>query len=140
MNTLKNSEINLIEGWLNEYGDKEIQKLVARNVAISNRIINILAEKKMSRVKFAELLGKKPSEITKLLSGRHNINTKTIVKMEVALEEDIISIIDDVQPVKVKYVYMKVYENSDFKEEFKPAKIIDDQYIQDNTCQLCKEA
>ena len=50
MNTLKNNQTNLIDNWLDEYGSKEIKKLVSRNISISNRVIKILAEKNMSRV------------------------------------------------------------------------------------------
>lgn len=140
MNTLKNSKTNLIDNWLNEFGDKEIEKLVSRNVAISNRIIKILKDKNMSRVEFADILGKKPSEISKLLSGRHNINIKTIVKMEVALKEDILSIVDDNIKTKTKIVYLTVYKNpSSADKEFKPVQISLDEPEDENICELCQE-
>jgi len=125
MNTLKNNETNLINNWLDEYGSKEIEKLVSRNVSISNRVIKILAEKNISRVEFAELLGKSPSEVTKLLSGRQNINIKTIVKMEIALEQDIIAICDEASQVKTNHVYFTVFKNTSFHEDFTPTKVED---------------
>lgn len=140
MNTLKNSKTNLIDNWLNEFGDKEIEKLVSRNVAISNRIIKILKDKNMSRVEFADILGKKPSEISKLLSGRHNINIKTIVKMEVALKEDIVSIVDDNSKAKTKIVYLTVHKNpTNIDKEFQPVQISLDDPQDENICELCQE-
>jgi len=125
MNTLKNNQTNLIDNWLDEYGSKEIKKLVSRNISISNRVIKILAEKNMSRVEFAELLGKSPSEVTKLLSGRQNLNTKTIVKMEIALGQDIISICDEASQVQTKHVYFTVFKNASYHEDFTPTKVED---------------
>jgi len=125
MNTLKNNETNLINNWLEEYGSKEIEKLVSRNVSISNRVIKILAEKNISRVEFAELLGKSPSEVTKLLSGKQNINIKTIVKMEIALGQDIISICDEAPQVKTKHIYFTVFKNTNTHEDFTPTKVED---------------
>lgn len=140
MNTLKNSKTNLIDNWLNEFGDKETEKLVARNVAISNRIIKILKDKNMSRVEFADILGKKPSEISKLLSGRHNINIKTIVKMEVALKEDILSIIDDISKAKTKIVYLTVHKNPAITDKaFRPVQISLNDSEDENVCELCQD-
>lgn len=140
MNTLKNSKTNLIDNWLNEFGDKEIEKLVSRNVAISNRIIKILKDKNMSRVEFADILGKKPSEISKLLSGRHNINIKTIVKMEIALKEDILSIVDDNAKTKTNFVYLTVHKNpANIDKEFRPVQISLDDPKDENMCELCQE-
>ncbi|HAY3544948.1 helix-turn-helix transcriptional regulator [Elizabethkingia anophelis] len=115
MTTQKKEQVNLIDAWLEENEDKEIQALVKKNVSIANRVIDILKAKGMSRVDFATKMGKSPSEITKLLSGQHNINTKTIVKMELALEESIIEV-PGKEPKK-EYVYLTAYVNNHEKED-----------------------
>ena len=117
MTTSKKTQVNLISAWLEEFGDKEIQALVKKNVSIANRVIDILSEKNMTRVDFAEKMGKKPSEITKLLSGRHNINMKTIIKMEQALGKDIIEVVGENSNKGQKIVYMVAHHYEKNREE-----------------------
>ncbi|MFC3199592.1 helix-turn-helix domain-containing protein [Parapedobacter deserti] len=83
-------ENNLISNWLEEYGDPAIDKLVKRNLAVANRIADILAQKNMKPADLAKKLGKQRSEISKWLSGTHSFSTKTITYIECALGEDII--------------------------------------------------
>ena len=56
----------------------------------------------------ARLLDKKPSEISKWLTGTHTFTTKTITKMETVLGEDIIHI-----EAQKEFVYLKVYVNQE---------------------------
>ena len=81
---------NLISKWLDTHGDPAIDKLVKRNLAIANRISNILTQKGMKSVDLANAMGKQRSEISKWLSGTHSFSTKTITNIECALGEDII--------------------------------------------------
>lgn len=83
-------ENNLISNWLKEHGDPAIDKLVKRNLAIANRISNILTQKNMKPADLAKKMGKQRSEISKWLSGTHSFSTKTITNIECALGEDII--------------------------------------------------
>ena len=53
--------------------------------AIADRIDAVLKAKGMSQKKFAEQLGKRESEISKWLTGRHNFTLQTIAKIETAL-------------------------------------------------------
>lgn len=85
-------ENNLISNWLKEHGDPAIDKLVKRNLAIANRIANILSQKNMKPADLAKTMGKQRSEISKWLSGTHSFSTKTITYIECALGEDIISV------------------------------------------------
>lgn len=55
-------------------------------MAMVLQIDMIMKEKKISRVKLAQALGKKPSEITKLLSGTHNPTIRTLFNIAYALE------------------------------------------------------
>ena len=60
---------------------------VAKNVAIAVRIIHVLRAQGKTRRDLARLLGKSESEITRWLSGFHNLELKTIYKIEKALGE-----------------------------------------------------
>lgn len=100
MNFPKN---NIIDNWLEKNGDPEIEKLTERNLAISNKVQSILDQRGIKQKEFAQLLGKKPSEVSKWLTGLHNLTLKSITKMEVALGVDLINI----EPItEYKYVYL----------------------------------
>lgn len=60
--------------------------------AIAERIDNILKQKKMSQREFAAKMGKRESEISKWLTGRHNFTISTIAKISHVLETQIIRI------------------------------------------------
>ena len=61
--------------------------------AIADRIDAILKSKGMSQKQFAQLLGKRESEISKWLTGRHNFTLQTIAKIETALGCKLIDIV-----------------------------------------------
>ena len=61
--------------------------------AIADRIDAILKAKGMSQKRFAQLLGKRESEISKWLTGRHNFTLQTIVKIETALGCKLIDVV-----------------------------------------------
>ena len=65
---------------------------VSKNVAIAVKIIKTLRVQGKSRRDLARLLGKSESEITRWLSGFHNLELKTIYKIEKALGVDIIMV------------------------------------------------
>ena len=64
------------------------------SVAIANRIYDILEEKDMSQKEFARLMGKTETEVSRWLSGTHNLTLATLCKISVALGEDIIIVAD----------------------------------------------
>ncbi|RLD63417.1 MAG: hypothetical protein DRI95_11725 [Bacteroidetes bacterium] len=94
---------NIIDTWLDKYGDSEIEKFVEKNIAITEKVNNILHERGISKAQFANMLGKKPSEVSKWLSGSHNLTLKSIIKMENALDVDLINIDPEIE---IKYVYL----------------------------------
>ena len=52
---------------------------VDMEIAISNRISELMAERGLSKLEFAQALGKRPSElVTKWLSGQHNFTIRTL--------------------------------------------------------------
>lgn len=110
---MKFPEKNIIDTWLNENGKPEITRLVEKNLALTEKINSILKERGIQKSQFAELLGKRPSEISKWLSGTHNLTMKSITKMESVLGEDLINI----EPItKIKYIYLGSIQGGELED------------------------
>ena len=62
------------------------------SVSIANRIYDILEEKQMSQKDLAKLLGKTETEVSRWLSGTHNLTMATIAKISAVLGVDIIQV------------------------------------------------
>ena len=60
--------------------------------AIADRIDFLLKEKGMSQRMLAHRLGKKESEVSKWLTGRHNVTTKTLAHLALALGEEVVKV------------------------------------------------
>ena len=97
---------NVISNWLQKNKNPEIDKFVEKNLAITEKIYALLEEKKLTPTDLAKRLGKSPSEISKWLSGNHNLTIKTITKIETILDCEIMHI----EP-QTKYVYLTVKLN-----------------------------
>ena len=70
----------------------EMKLQMELSVAIANRIYDILEAKKMSQKEFAHLMGKTETEVSRWLSGTHNLTMATICKISAALGEDVIRV------------------------------------------------
>lgn len=57
---------------------EEIHKEVEMQIAVSNRIFDLMTQKGLSKAEFARAIGKRPCEVTKWLSGQHNFTLKTL--------------------------------------------------------------
>jgi len=84
---------------------------VRKNLAISEQVEALRKEKGWSQKELAKKLGKTESEVSRLLSGLHNLTLKSITKLEAELGSDII-----VTPLEAckkykstEYVTFKVY-------------------------------
>jgi len=64
---------------------------VRKNLAISEQISSILKEKGWTQKQLAQRLGKNESEVSKLLSGFHNLTLKSIARLEAVLGTAIIA-------------------------------------------------
>ncbi len=58
-----------------------IQQEVNLSFEISDRIDTLMRERGMSKKQFADALGRRPSEITKWLSGQHNFTISTLAML-----------------------------------------------------------
>lgn len=71
----------------------EMKKQMELSVSIANRIYEILEEKGMSQKDLAHALGKTETDVSRWLSGTHNLTTATIAKISIALGQDIIQVV-----------------------------------------------
>lgn len=84
--------------------------------AIATRIDEILRRKGMTQRELAQRLGKRESEVSKWLTGRHNFTTNTIARISLALGTSIINV--------PTYSYDEIIESKSIKaaEDVSPYK------------------
>lgn len=70
----------------------EMKLQMEMSVAIANRIYEILESKGMTQKDLARLLGKTETEVSRWLSGTHNLTLATICKISAALGEDVVRV------------------------------------------------
>ncbi len=70
----------------------EIKAEIDLSFAISGRIDTLISERGLSKKQFAEALGRRPSEITKWLSGEHNFTIATIATLSSFFDKPIITV------------------------------------------------
>ena len=104
------SEYQEITNFFEERGPEDIEKFVDKNLDISQQVFALLDEKGWNQGDLARALGKSDAEISKWLSGTHNLTLRSIAKMEAILDADIV-----ITPMKaarkykeIKYVTLKV--------------------------------
>lgn len=84
-------EGNMISNWLDQNRDPEIEQFIEKNLTITEKVHTELHKRGWTVPYFAqEILHEASSEVSKWLSGMHNLTLKNIIKMEVALEIDLI--------------------------------------------------
>lgn len=66
------------------------KQFVRKNVDIMKRVRALMALEGISQKELASRLGKKESEVSRCLTGLHNLTLRSITSMEVALGTDII--------------------------------------------------
>ena len=70
----------------------EMKRQMELSVQIANRIYEIMEEKGLSQKNLASLLGKTETEVSRWLSGTHNMTVATIAKITTALDTNIIRV------------------------------------------------
>lgn len=68
----------------------ETRIYVRKNLDIALRVNELLQQKGWTQKDFAKTMGKTESEVSRWLSGLHNITLKSIVKMETVLGAEIL--------------------------------------------------
>lgn len=70
----------------------EIKEEVNLSFAISNKIDELMRERGLSKKQFADQIGKRPSEITRWLSGQHNFTVATLASLSAIFGKSIITV------------------------------------------------
>lgn len=70
-----------------------LQQEVNLTFDISDRIDFLMKERGLTRKQFAEALGRRPSEVTKWLSGQHNFTIATISMLSSFFGKSIITVV-----------------------------------------------
>ncbi|WNJ20199.1 helix-turn-helix transcriptional regulator [Pontibacter sp. G13] len=68
----------------------ESKVFVRKNIDLVEMVFHILEEKGWTQKDLAERLGKTEPEVSRMLTGLHNFTLRTLAKLEVALETDIL--------------------------------------------------
>ena len=71
---------------------EEVKREMELSFAISEKIDLILKTRGLTQKQFAKMVGKTEPEVCRWLSGRHNFTIRTLAKISIALETDIVSI------------------------------------------------
>ncbi len=73
----------------------ETRRYLRTNMAIAMRVADILKTKGWTQKDLARAMGKAESEISKWLSGSHNLTLKSVAKMEAVLESDVLTVVQN---------------------------------------------
>lgn len=82
----------------------ETIKLVRKQNEIADKIYRLLKQRNLTQKEFAQQLGMKESQLCKILAANANLTLKTIVKIETALNEEIVAITD--MPAKMDHLFV----------------------------------
>lgn len=106
METLKKSEqFDSLNEFMAQIPFKTKRRVEVR-VRIANRIEDTLVKRGISKSKFAKMVERSPSEITRWLSGDHNFTIDTLSDIEDALKVRLLCIRDEHSIVVVGAVQM----------------------------------
>lgn len=71
---------------------EEIKQEVELSFEISDRLDELMRQRGLTKKQFADALGRRPSEITKWLSGQHNFTIATLAMLSSFFGKPIISV------------------------------------------------
>ncbi len=71
---------------------EDTDRFVELSMLISDAVAEILDQKGWTQKDLAKAMGKTPAEVSKWLSGTHNLTLKSIAKLETALGEKILNV------------------------------------------------
>lgn len=71
---------------------EDIKAELDLSFAISDRIDDLMQQRGLSKKQFADALGRRPSEVTKWLSGQHNFTIATLSMLSAFFGQPIVSV------------------------------------------------
>jgi|SRR5690554_4889639 len=101
---------NSIDEWLDKHGDPEIESFIDKNLEITEKVRLAMENKGWKSQDLAQAMDKNPSELSKWLSGMHNLTLKSIIKMEMALGVDLIQV---AREKEYRYIYLGTIQNKE---------------------------
>ena len=110
---MKQQRNNIMEDFLSQHGNVEEERFVTQNLAIATQVYEMLENRGWSQKTLAEKLGKTPAEVSRWLSGTHNLTLRTITRMEAVFDKEIIvtTMRAAQQYERIQYVTFKVHAN-----------------------------
>lgn len=81
---------NIINEFWETHGNAETERFADLSMDIVDEIHHALEKKNWTQKELANAIGKAPAEISKWLSGLHNLTLKSIIKLEMALDTHLI--------------------------------------------------
>ena len=76
---------------------EDIKIFVRRQVDMARRIREVMEAQNLTQKSLAKRLGKQESEISRWLSGEHNLTFRSLAKLEAALGEPILEVSGTIQ-------------------------------------------
>lgn len=70
----------------------DIKAEINLSFEISDKIYTLMRDRGLSKKQFADSLGRRPSEVTKWLSGQHNFTIATLTMLSAFFGQPIISV------------------------------------------------
>ncbi|MDE5645052.1 MAG: helix-turn-helix transcriptional regulator [Muribaculaceae bacterium] len=70
----------------------QVKEEINLSFAISNKIDALMHERGLTKKELADKLGKRPSEITRWLSGQHNFTVSTLAMLSSFFGKSIVSV------------------------------------------------
>jgi len=90
MSKAENYNSSILDDILDDISPKEMKK-VEKRMLLATKISDGIKAKGWKKIDFAKALSKRPSEITKWLSGTHNFNSDTLFDIEDVLDIELVA-------------------------------------------------
>jgi transcriptional regulator with XRE-family HTH domain len=85
MNKARKIRLDFLDEIRNETSP-QMSEQISKRMKLADQIDNVLMSRGLTNQEFAFMMGKKPSEITRWLSGTHNFTTETLWEIERVLK------------------------------------------------------
>ncbi len=90
MNKARKINLDFLEELRNETSPQMSQQ-ISKRMKLAAQIDDVLMSRGLTNQEFAFMMGKKPSEITRWLSGTHNFTTETLWEIERVLSVQLLT-------------------------------------------------
>lgn len=130
------SDSNIMVDFFQTEGSPETERFVDKNLLITQQIFKYMHDRGWSQKDLSHAMQKSEAEISKWLSGVHNLTLKSLTKLETVLGEDIITTPQAArqQYEQIRFVKVHVYASindplfsehySEYKEKTKPVQLL----------------